>query len=1068
MKEIADAAEETTEETTEVDTDIGAVKDEDVDGAVRTEEQLEEAEETDAALVAEARTIGKTPRQKLDSYISRRIREELEVVDNSTIAAEAVYDRDTGEWSKNAVGIILAAKKDTLDEVQEEADAAVNTLLTAWSDLVKEGFRGEELANRVKELVDALDPKLMHIFGDVSYISKLLLESALGAKRPDMYEVNTRIVDNNGPRPYVKSFMSQETAEKFIADTKKTYPTVVTKDANGNERSTIPFVEDAKGVPKKVIILSAPIKVVLDPNKIVAAVADKPTLLNTLPVEMLPGKLRAEIKKFMDFAKTRIKAVSETEKKDSEAIKQVDKENKDDSSKFYLLDDPSRGLMLNRNGDMSPQVAAAMYLAVGEAFVTDRAKLMLGYKDDETIARMFGVYETAVTAQMRAHASKHGMLRKTMANALGKDILKQLGYVNKKDKDTGIGHYEALLATLGNMAIEAAIAAGLLQGTEEESSKLASMYGEDNKENANKFTGKELTYYVNMQSTKETEGKFERHNITKKVDRFIGNYEKETNGLPGVKTREVGPVLTALTTDEIEGQLNSVRNDITGAHKIPERAKKTLRHMMNTRYTLDVNRTKELLEVLDDEVTGAALKASLGYIEIDSDEYNNLAYKQKEVQPAINMGIDKSFEHMRSLVEIADSKEELDMWFKHYYSSNGRFMMDSNTVNPQTDKLIRFLVQPASHKVTHTVGKSNQGGVTFKVGNVDTSYNVRVALAQAFGIGIDKERPLDTIKYGNVLLSLDKKQLEALKKIMLTKGKAAISYSNKGATSTLEVEAEHLTHTLQAIDFLLDVQKGGDVTSSLTAEFDALTSGFANKTQQFPVLADMRKHWERVGILTPELIDNYTMMDGGVFVGSISSVLSKEAEPKDDSVFLDSYQNLAADTGKASKAKFDDIAKGGSIAKDKPHAAADGIKKLAAAMVNHLPKPNSDGTVSKALRTLFKNPFMIFNYSAGIKTIVKNLSHDVVEEMLHKVAKDSPEGQAIGEALIASGLAVDMGKGKFSKDLKDLVKVLRDEPITSRRLAVVGSNGKLFNESAYTMMNNIVKATFGSAVEDTF
>ena len=110
---------------------------------------------------------------------------------------------------------------------------------------------------------------------------------------------------------------------------------------------------------------------------------------------------------------------------------------------------------------------------------------------------------------------------------------------------------------------------------------------------------------------------------------------------------------------------------------------------------------------------------------------------------------------------------------------------------------------------------------------------------------------------------------------------------------------------------------------------------------------------------------------------------------------------------------------------------------------------------------------MIFNYSAGIKTIVKNLSHDVVEEMLHKVAKDDSKGQVIGKALLAGGLAVDMGNGKFSKELKDLVKVLRDEPITSNKLVVL-QGGKRIQGGAYALMNKIVNATFGSSVEKTF
>lgn len=111
---------------------------------------------------------------------------------------------------------------------------------------------------------------------------------------------------------------------------------------------------------------------------------------------------------------------------------------------------------------------------------------------------------------------------------------------------------------------------------------------------------------------------------------------------------------------------------------------------------------------------------------------------------------------------------------------------------------------------------------------------------------------------------------------------------------------------------------------------------------------------------------------------------------------------------------------------------------------------------------------MIFNYSAGINTIVKNLSHDVVEEMLHKIVKGDEKGTQIAEALIKGGLRVNLGDGKFSSKLSDLVDVLKTEPITSHKLVVVHANSKKLSGSAYELMSSIVNATFGASVKATF
>ena len=54
------------------------------------------------------------------------------------------------------------------------------------------------------------------------------------------------------------------------------------------------------------------------------------------------------------------------------------------------------------------------------------------------------------------------------------------------------------------------------------------------------------------------------------------------------------------------------------------------------------------------------------------------------------------------------------------------------------------------------------------------------------------------------------------------------------------------------------------MTTSITAEYDALTSGFAIKTQQFGVLENIEQHLERVGVVrrSSEFSDHFTEESG--------------------------------------------------------------------------------------------------------------------------------------------------------------------------------------------------------------
>ena len=104
-------------------------------------------------------------------------------------------------------------------------------------------------------------------------------------------------------------------------------------------------------------------------------------------------------------------------------------------------------------------------------------------------------------------------------------------------------------------------------------------------------------------------------------------------------------------------------------------------------------------------------------------------------------------------------------------------MMDTNTINPQTDKLHRFLVTPKSHEVSIDV--------TNEAGEYTSEFDVfRMAIAQAFGMGVDKSRTEDVMAFADELLKADVATLEKALE------------GEKVEIGGVEVEVEHLSHFL--------------------------------------------------------------------------------------------------------------------------------------------------------------------------------------------------------------------------------------------------------------------------------
>lgn len=925
-----------------------------------------------------------TPRDKLEASLANRMNKEIarRVAAYGTSETANSGDPDLLNSKEVMAGVpptnltkgdiafalIARAKSKSL----QEDDSSIVQVLSDWKKILDKKLPERESQVEIDELLES------------SEIDKLL----------DMYGKPLTLHADILANTYSKG----QSTRYITYDDKGNSKIIVTDDINA-------YVEEL-GTRDKAINIVRIVEVEPDITKFVAKKGN--TLLNRVVVSALPNSLKQYMSAFHVVVK--------------QIVQPLDK-NAKSSEHFWLADSPARGLLFNTNGTLSPQVTAAMWLVLMQTLKTDKHKMTLGTKSRADVAAMLNIPESQVTTAQIKFAKENGVLNKTLANSLGKAILGELGLGKNGNTDVNKGHYELLAADLGNMAILAAEKEGWITHTARSVSDVTSFYGKE--QTSDGSTDSATVRFINIKSS--------NLNIAKELTGNLGInytvYVDEESKLPQSNVNRKEP-FSKLSNEQISKNLTSVRNDVTGgSHAIPEEAQSTLNTLMRTKFTVDVRKAKEFLELVD--ASGSKIKELLGYIElvVTNPMYNALTFDAKDIQTSINRDIEKSIEELRKAVAKSDNGDSYEVQYLFYYTRNGRYMMDSNTLNPQADKIVRFLVQPSAHTLTYSL--EGRGATTkFLADGKDVSYSVRLALVQAFGGDIDKSSTKDIAKVGSKLLNLNAEQLAEVKTTIVTAGK----FDGYG----LELEAVHLTHTLQAIDFL-EQTLAGNVTSALTAEFDSVTNGFMNKLMQLPILGkSLKEHLGRVGILADSFMEGPLSKLIDLEKGeAVNRILSKEGAKTG---FLDSYKNLAMTVAKGLEKSTDRVYK---------------------EFKEFLPSP-VDGGISSELRSLFKAPFMTFNYSASIASIRENLSNDLVTGLLSEVVKGSDKGKEIAKAMHRQGFSISgvkFDKKTEAEAIEALIKAVRELPLTKITVA-----GKSIQDYYAVIFNNV----YGDLVEKAF
>ena len=463
-----------------------------------------------------------------------------------------------------------------------------------------------------------------------------------------------------------------------------------------------------------------------------------------------------------------------------------------------------------------------------------------------------------------------------IANDIGKKILSDVG-LEINEKNTTLGDADRIYQELGIAAIMSLESLGLVNVTD---IKYSAIYNNMENENASE---KRVKLNLNNVYTKEGSG-----NLSTAIS-FITDLQKDFN-------LDKNDYVNTYSTKPF-----SVREFVKtkqGIFALTKKMYKAINAFLNTPFVV---KNYEDVKGFIDEYEGK-LKSFLGYIDlsgfIDNDRklIGNLTAEEFYIETGIkysdidsvlgkNLQIENSINHLKDLLNDESAAKE-GIYFNKVFAS-GRLWLQSSTVNPQSNKLHRFLVTLKTQTKTE---KLNEGNLS------DSTY---VAIAQAFGYKTDKKT--EAVNVGKAIVETDglrEKVIEALGK----KGEIKIN-------DNITLEIEEIGHALNALfnieKFLNEKKENPNLTEfkhNIVEEVDGINNGIALKGLTFFVSP------KKFDTLLSTGISCFGELKDSVMPKKFSAEASENGKANPDKVW-DTYEQFAIVTSKGFKKTTDILSK---------------------------------------------------------------------------------------------------------------------------------------------------------------
>ena len=487
------------------------------------------------------------------------------------------------------------------------------------------------------------------------------------------------------------------------------------------------------------------------------------------------------------------------------------------------------------NFEFNDLALVAVDLAAKEFLSSANLDKLTNPKTKYDIASIFGINEETMSndlyQELVRFVKEYGIPRTVLADRIGSLVVKNLGLA--KNTKTGTkGFYEKIVAGLGLFALDYITELGYLTkdtfNAEEYSKKIKQEYNVDVKHPL--INSDTITTINTVKRTKKSLKPILNNFLGKQV-KINGKVVRQGGLKDKFKIEDTSVRGPRVTRNELPRNMK-VRNT-NSMSNIPAFEKKVLNKLWNTPYTINLDLVRFILNNLKD------VKDRLGIIPESTIE--QLAKDTAVSSEGKNLNIESQLNYLFKYAAY-QQKNNNNWYFNWFMSRNGRLFIDSNTINPQTSKIQRFLMLP---------------NTIYRDFDPNSEFNKKMesfAIAQAFdSLGTNE----DIEALSKAINNLSIEQLSTMMKdlIKLDEKEFSKKYSNlytnhKGKEAGLD-GIENFGQCLVVLQHLINKKKanGKSFKTWLAVENDSTTSGYFIRFIAFPDPKIIDKFGEKVGII---------------------------------------------------------------------------------------------------------------------------------------------------------------------------------------------------------------------------
>jgi hypothetical protein len=575
---------------------------------------------------------------------------------------------------------------------------------------------------------------------------------------------------------------------------------------------------------------------------------------------------------------------------------------------------PASFLLYTSEGKFNTNVLEAMHAAATEFLVREASNLLGDARTIEDVAEMFNISEDEVTPSLYQELAGGGIHLKFAADAIGALAYKNLGLDIKSTQEK-----EAMVTYLGLTALQGISGDFIIQT-------------ELSQEAASTLKGDKVVMIKGTHDIPGTNGEPDKLGLFSSLKAIVAtnlDFEEEL----GV---EIDKERTYRDRPTVGNR--KVKTHRSEYQNSPVDQQEAVNRMEKTPFKFN-NGSDVLLEVFSDSDGALDVKALVDHVLGPDSKATNL--DTALVLKARKASLTRSVTHYK---EAKEERGTRNLFFDWFVAKNHRLHLDSNRINPQSDKILaRWLLTTENSRFD--ISKKDINDV-LKGKNPVTMEAVMFAysIVQAFdgnkGIpDVSKNNENEIVEYAAKLLK-DTTESELV---------------------TMMKASQHVGHAALAIANIRKYKdKSRKFTSDMVLEVDGLTNGFAFRIMQFPLATGSipATAWlEKIGFITEDNEELFNM--------------ESMNEAKDNGM-KDVYITVGGVLG-------------GNIIKNKSSMRPIG-RKWVELFKDHDKLPDfSSGLPAdkqeifdKFVRNLVKSAVMIFNYAAGADKIASGMVNDQI------------------------------------------------------------------------------------------